>query len=459
MGNLSQDISDIIHRSFDQHVRIAVTGLSRAGKTAFITSFVNQLIHSSMHDNLSFLHAARDKRLIGAKRIPQSNLLVPGFSYEQAMESLHLHPPCWPEPTKDVSEIKLAIKYRPETLTKRLLSKTHTLYVDLVDYPGEWLLDLPMIHLSYEEWSEKQMNSLHGIRKEFAQKWLTLTDDFDPYAEVNDSCLAGIAKSYTEYLLKCKSEGLHWVQPGRFVLPGELKGAPVLQFFPYLRRDSESKLTKNSAYSMLVARYEEYRTHIVKQFYKQYFSTFDRQIVLVDCLSPLNDGYEPFMDMRAALEELIHSFHYGQSNFLKRLFSPKIDKILFAATKTDHITPDQHGNLLTLLNQMINPLWQHISYENIDLKCLTMASIRTTTAGHVDIDNKTHSAIQGTDNHGEKVTIYPGEVPKKLPNLDFWEQNAFDFTAFNPNTYDVDTPLPHIRVDAAMEFLLGDKLR
>ncbi len=457
MSRLGQEISDIVHRSLDSHVKIAVTGLSRAGKTAFITSFVNQLLHSSTNDNLPFLHASRDKRLIGAKRIPQSNMLVPSFAYEQAMSMVHSEPAKWPEPTRDVSEIKLAIKYRPESRTKRLVSKSHTLYVDVVDYPGEWLLDLPMLKLSYDQWSEKQMNTLHGVRRELAKEWLERVVDFDADSGSDEKTIAELSELYTQFLVKCKDKGLHWVQPGRFVLPGELKGAPVLQFFPLPQENCKGD--KHSSYAMLASRYEEYRTQIVRRFYKHYFSTFDRQIILVDCLSPLNSGYESFMDMRAALEELIDSYHYGKNNLLGRLFSPKIDKVLFAATKADHITPDQHGNLLNLLNQMVNPMWQRVAYENISMKCLSMASIRATTAGHVDVGGKPHSAIRGIDVSGDDITIYPGEVPKKIPPANFWSRSRFDFTAFNPNIYDVDAPLPHIRVDTAMEFLLGDKLK
>ncbi|WP_438880030.1 YcjX family protein, partial [Bacillus cereus group sp. Bce020] len=86
-------MSALLHRGLDAHVRLAVTGLSRAGKTAFISSLVNQLLHTATHDQLPLLAAARDKRIIGAKRIPQSNLMVPRFSYDQAMEQLHADPP------------------------------------------------------------------------------------------------------------------------------------------------------------------------------------------------------------------------------------------------------------------------------------------------------------------------------------------------------------------------------
>lgn len=57
--------------------------------------------------------------------------------------------------------------------------------------------------------------------------------------------------------------------------------------------------------------------------------------------------------MRLALTQLMQSFHYGQRTLFRRLFSPVIDKLLFAATKADHVTIDQHANMVSLLQQLI----------------------------------------------------------------------------------------------------------
>ena len=73
----------------------------------------------------------------------------------------------------------------------------------------------------------------------------------------------------------------------------------------------------------------------------------------MDCLQPLNSGPQAFNDMRLALTQLMQSFHYGQRTLFRRLFSPVIDKLLFAATKADHVTVDQHGNMVSLLQQLI----------------------------------------------------------------------------------------------------------
>lgn len=458
MKHITQEVNDLISRSVDSHVRIAVTGLSRAGKTAFISSLVNQLLHTSTHDNLPLLGAARDKRLIGAKREPQTNMLVPRFGYDEAMEHVLASPPQWPEPTRDVSEIRLALKYKPTKKTKKLFGSTAKLHIDIIDYPGEWLLDLPLLDMNFHQWSQKQFEALKGVRKDLAEVWLAQLDKLDLSAPLNEKELALISQSYTEFLFSCKEQGLHWVQPGRFVLPGELEGAPVLQFFP-CSFDDNAKVPKGSNLAMLKARYQEYQQKVVKAFYKHHFSTFDRQIVLVDCLQPLNAGYESFHDMRQALEQIMHSFRYGRSSMLKRLFAPRIDKVLFAATKADHVTPEQHPHLVSLLQQMVHPAWQTASYENIEMNCMTMASIQATETGYISQGEQSCPAIRGTTLDGEAMTVFPGEVPKKLPAADYWQNQGFEFTSFRPREWGGDDPLPHIRMDKALEYLIGDKLR
>jgi predicted YcjX-like family ATPase len=459
LSPLKQEISDLLQRTVDGNVKIAVTGLSRAGKTAFITSLVNQLLHTSTHHNLPFLKAQSEKRIIGAKRVPQQNMLVPSFHYDEAMAQLNTAPPTWPVPTRDVSEIRLAIKYRTQSRTKRILGKTQTLYLDIVDYPGEWLLDLPMLSQSYEQWSKQQFDSLKGIRKVLAQNWLECCNHLDMTQKADESTLANAAEHYTTFLHQCKAHGLHWVQPGRFVLPGELAGAPVLQFFPATLPASDRELAHDCAYHQLKNRYKEYQSKVIKTFYQHYFATFDRQIVLVDSLTPLNHSDEAFADMRDALEHLLASFKYGRTGFLGRLFAPKIDKVLFAATKADHITPDQHPNLVSLLTQLIRPAWQHVAYQDIEMSCISVASVRATSAGKVQVDGESHFALQGTTEQGKPITLYPGEVPAKLPDSSYWNQGGFHFRSFSPPHLSRDQPLPHIRIDNALEFLLGDKLQ
>ena len=45
MKRLKNELNSLVNRGVDRHLRLAVTGLSRSGKTAFITAMVNQLLN------------------------------------------------------------------------------------------------------------------------------------------------------------------------------------------------------------------------------------------------------------------------------------------------------------------------------------------------------------------------------------------------------------------------------
>ena len=120
MKSFPNQVGKLINRSLDRHVCLAVTGLSRAGKTAFITSLINQLLHSSTNPRLPLFQPSREGILLGARRVQQKQLHIPSFEYDTSMQSLRGTPPAWPTPTKDVSEIRLEIRYKPQSRALKL---------------------------------------------------------------------------------------------------------------------------------------------------------------------------------------------------------------------------------------------------------------------------------------------------------------------------------------------------
>ncbi|EDF2505816.1 YcjX family protein [Salmonella enterica subsp. enterica serovar Enteritidis] len=425
MKRLKTELNALVNRGVDRHLRLAVTGLSRSGKTAFITAMVNQLLNVHAGARLPLLSAVREERLLGVKRVPQRDFGIPRFTYDEGILQLYGNPPAWPTPTRGVSEIRLALRYRSNDSLLRHFKDTSTLYLEIVDYPGEWLLDLPMLAQDYLSWSRQMNGLLQGQRAEWAAKWRQLCDGLDPLAPADENRLAEIAAAWTDYLHQCKSQA-----------------------------------DKQTNAGMLRERFNYYCEKVVKGFYKNHFLRFDRQIVLVDCLQPLNSGPQAFNDMRLALTQLMQSFHYGQRTLFRRLFSPVIDKLLFAATKADHVTLDQHANMVALLQQLIQDAWQNAAFEGISMDCLGLASVQATTSGVIEVNGEKIPALRGNRlSDGAPLTVYPGEVPSRLPGQAFWDSQGFQFEAFRPQVMDVDKPLPHIRLDAALEFLIGDKLR
>lgn len=450
-------------RLADHHVSLAITGLSRSGKTAFITSLVNQLIQSRDTASLPFFHVAAESRLIGVKREQQPDVTIARFAYEEGMQRLDSFPPEWPESTNGVSQVRLLIRYQNKSGLRKLLSERTTLTLDITDYPGEWLLDLPLLEMNYQQWCEHFFEDLNDPRKsELATTFIKSHEDFDLTAPVDEMALQKITETFTQFLHDAKEAGYQLIQPGRFVLPGEYEGAPVLHFFPiqiekYLTADNKEK-TELESLSMLESRFEQYKEQVVKPFYKKHFRRFDRQIVLVDCLSALNDGVHSFNDLKKAIHWLLGSFHYGRSNILKRLFSPKIDKLLFAASKADHVTPNQQENLVKLLESLVHEARQQIQFEGVETESTAVAAIRASQSAVTEHKGEQVQVIKGQELSGKAVTLFPGEVPSECPAEGFWQQQGFDFPKLSPPARDKRSALPHIRMDQVLEFVLGDKL-
>jgi predicted YcjX-like family ATPase len=468
LDKLKRKANDVFNRTIDQHVTLAVTGLSRSGKTAFITSLVNQLLNEGNNSQLSFFNVVHQGRYIAAKRVPQKHLHIPRFEYDGAISALCQSPPQWPAPTNGISELRLAIRYQPKDSLLKYATEAATLYLDITDYPGEWLLDLPMLAQTYEEWSQQTATLLQQApRSEYAQKFLDKLKTFDPFAPVDEEVLASLSQEYTELLLHFRHElGLSVIQPGRFILPGELTDAPILQFFPFTEFDSidanEYQNAKDDCYiGMLRARYIEYKERVIRRFYKEHFVNFDRQIVLADCLTPLNKGPESFADLEQAMTMIMESFQYGQTSLFSRLFSPKIDRLVFAATKADHVTPEQHSNLVALLNKLVYQTKHQLNFDAIEMKTLALASVKATKVGKSQYKGTNIPVIQGRQlSDGKQITLFPGTVPVKIPDQAYWQKGAFNYIAFAPiEPHSPDECLTHLRMDQMLQFLLGDKLK
>src|SRR5512140_4045910 len=132
---------------FNPTVRLGVTGLSRAGKTVFITALIHGLTRGG---RFPVFEPYATGRIARARLEPQPDDAVPRFDYENHVRTL-IEERRWPNYTVDISELRLVLDYQRPTGEYRTL--TH----DIVDYPGEWLLDLPLLNNSYEQWSRESL--------------------------------------------------------------------------------------------------------------------------------------------------------------------------------------------------------------------------------------------------------------------------------------------------------------
>ena len=153
---------------FNPTVRLGVTGLSRAGKTVFITALVHGLVRGG---RFPVFEALAGGRIVRGRLAPQPDDAVPRFDYESHVNALvaERH---WPDSTTRISELRLIIEY------ESLRGAARTLTLDIVDYPGEWLLDLPLLTKSYEQWAAESLAlSRQAPRAQLAEQWHRLSHD------------------------------------------------------------------------------------------------------------------------------------------------------------------------------------------------------------------------------------------------------------------------------------------
>src|SRR3954454_15543666 len=147
---------------FHPAVRLGVTGLSRAGKTVFITALIHGLTRGG---RFPVFEPFATGRIARARLEPQPDDAVPRFDYENHVRTL-IEARGWPNSTVDISELRLVVDYQRQSGADR------TLTLDIVDYPGEWLLDLPLLNKSYQQWaSESLALSRERPRAPLATQW------------------------------------------------------------------------------------------------------------------------------------------------------------------------------------------------------------------------------------------------------------------------------------------------
>ncbi len=453
LGDLEQSWDEITDIALDRRVRLAVTGLRHSGKTVFISALAHHLLDGR---HLAFLKVAHEGRYIGAKLLPQGYRDPKPFPFARYVELLDSDPPAWPKATDDLTGLTFRIRFRPSGFVARQLSSMASLRLELVDYPGEWLLDLPLLDTDFDGFARGALGLMDKpVRAPFARPYLERLDTIDPGGPADPVLAAELAELFTDYLLACQRDGhLSLIQPGRFTMPGSLKGSQALQFAPVPPGEN----TRGSLRRLMADRYTAYKREVVYPFYEQHFSRFDRQIVLVDVMSALNEGPGVFDDTEIALSAVLQSFNYGRSSLLSRLFSPKIDKLLFAASKADHVSASQHANLKNLLGSMVARAARTAKFEGVDTDTLALSAIRCTDTVKRDYQGQTLSYVRGRlKKDGSETVLYPGEIPPDMPEASDWQEGRFRFKAFAPRPLSSEGGR-HIRLDTALEFLIGDRL-
>src|SRR5690606_31912014 len=328
----------------------------------------------------------------------------------------------------------------------------------------EWLLDLPLLSLNYGEWSAQALARAGNGHE--SEQFLNAVSAVDPLSEANQTDAERLADAFTAYLRASREDGaLSTLPPGRFLMPGDLEGSPALTFAPL---PPAGPVRSTSLHAMMERRYEAYKALVVRPFFRDHFARLDRQIVLVDTLRALNAGPAAVADLETALTAVMACFRQGEANPLLRPFVRKIDRILFAATKADHVHHTSHDRLETNASKRAR-------FAGAETRSIALAGIRATREGTISEAGETLPTIIGTPMAGEtldgaaydgktEIALFPGDLPARPDSL--FEDGApvaLNFLRFTPpqkldRNATGDVVLPHIRFDRALDYLLGDWL-
>lgn len=446
---------------FEPVIRIGVTGLARSGKTVFITSLVANLLDRG---RMPHLVAAAEGRIEAAFLQPQPDDTVPRFDFEQHLHDLTSATPRWPDSTRAVSELRLSLRVRRGGLLAGLQGP-RTLHVDIIDYPGEWLLDLALLDKSYADWSGETLARAEN-RSEGAAYMQALAG-VDANGALEEPQAKALAAAFTGYLTAAREAGYYDCTPGRFLLPGDLEGSPVLTFAPL---PGDGVGPRGSLRREMARRFEAYKRAVVRPFFRDHFARIDRQVVLVDALGAIHKGPRAVEDMRSAMADILGAFRPGRNAFLAQLFAGKrVEKILFAATKADHLHHSQHDRLTAIMKALLRGAEDRARFAGADVQAMALASLRATTEDSITHDGKPLDVVRGTLlEGGRQAAFYPGELPVDpgqilQPARDgapAWLDQDYRVMNFAPSVLSLrpgDGP-PHIRLDKAAQFLLGDRL-
>ncbi|MCE8471965.1 YcjX family protein, partial [Rhodovulum sulfidophilum] len=157
-----------------------------------------------------------------------------------------------------------------------------------------------------------------------------------------------------------------------------------------------------------------YKREVVKPFFRDHFSRIDRQVVLVDALGAIHAGPRAVEDLRRAMTEILGAFRPGRNAWLTRFLTGKrVEKILFAATKADHLHHSQHARLTSIMQALMKEARRRADFAGADTAAMAIAALRATVEETREQRGESYDCVRGTlMSTGRQAALYPGELPE-----------------------------------------------
>ncbi len=437
-------------------VRIGITGLARSGKTALLTSVAaNLLVLSAGRPTLPALSEQLRGRRLQVSVAPAAASAIPRFDFASHMAALAADPPRWPARTMAVSLLALDLDLPREGLLAPFAAQRRRL--EFLDYPGEWLLDLPLLSQDFADWSEATLRRLEAAEiAEIARPFMAFVRGLPAGAKADEALTATGHRLYTDLLRRLRDEaGWAFLQPGRFLMPPPGAPPPWTEFFPLPGRSPLATLMQS--------RFNAYVETVRHDLMSPMFGDLDGLVVLTDLLSALNQGQSAFADAQAALAAAADALRWDGSwtewlaAFARLQLPPRsIGRVAFVATKADHIATRQRTNLAALMRRVTR-----IPDGGATSAVFSVAAVRCTEDVVETLAGRPVSAVRGRIiGEPRPARFYPGEVPDHPPDAAFWQHRFLALPDFEPMRLpDAGRGgIPQLGLDSLLAFLLTDVL-
>ena len=147
-----------------------------------------------------------------------------------------------------------------------------------------------------------------------------------------------------------------------------------------------------------------------------------------------------------------------------------MERVLFAATKADHLHHSQHPRLTAIMEALVREAKDRAEFAGARTAAMSIASIRATVEERIDHRGELLDAVRGTLlDSGRQAAFWPGDLPEDPARLlsparegaERWLDADYAVMSFAPARLSLrpgEGP-PHIRLDRAADFLIGDRLR
>lgn len=420
----------------NHNYKIAITGLSRSGKSMFFTSMIHLLKNRDAQSRkdclplltalpLNLLEKVDFKMLEGYKFFP----------YENNLDALRQQK--WPEPTKDISGFRIDLIMKQTNRLVKKIRPTYTISVDFFDYPGEWLTDLPMLDLTFEQWSNRIRSQEIGDGLfHISEQWREYINNFDFDRDPNEKSIKELVTRFKLFLTDAKSKGVTLLQPASILLDEINYDWEQGGFCPLpgdILSDEHHLWTK-----VFKENYQNYLTAWLEPQRDKYFKDTEAQIIVVDLFEGLNYGKGHLKQLRETITNLSRTFVYGRANWFKKhiLRQSIVSKVAFVASKVDLVPFSQKPKLLHLLEDVSRGAVSMLRSSGVEYGHFCLSAIRTTAQDDPNVDvlyfpNESNQIVKATFKSSVPGRIFDLDDThnfpsiKTIPNKD-WELQIFE---------------------------------